>query len=98
MATTGAELPPQVVDALLDRLASDDAFREHFARAPDQALRTLGFEFPAGLDCCREPVKQLASKETIAATRDALRDELVGSELSQGPNSLDLGPKAGRRA
>jgi putative modified peptide len=71
----------EVAERLLDKLATDDAFRASFATDPRAALRLLGHETPlpdygiAG----RDPVLPLqvlngglASKEKIAAGRERM--------------------------
>lgn len=76
--------PAPIVDALLDKLSSDDAFRAQFQADPRAALKQLGYETPAdkvgvaGEDpvmCCQ--VKQLAPKQQIAQTREAMRERFL---------------------
>lgn len=72
-------LPYDVASALLDKLATDDAFRARFQADARAALKELGYETPAGdhgqrgrdpvLDM-EHPRGGLASKEKVAATRD----------------------------
>ncbi|KAF1700553.1 NHLP-related RiPP peptide [Pseudoxanthomonas suwonensis] len=71
-------LDPAVANELLDRLASDDAFRDLFSSDPRAALSSLGHEVSAEetLACMRTNV--LASKDEIASARDALRTRLTG--------------------
>src|SRR5690606_1881688 len=71
-------LDPAVANELLDRLASDDAFRDLFSSDPPAALSSLGNEVSAEetLSCRRTNV--LASKDEIASARDALRTRLTG--------------------
>jgi putative modified peptide len=83
-------LPAQVVDQLLDLLATDDSFRELFARNPEAAFERMGYPpTPGQLECCK-PGK-LASKEAIEETRAAMRDRLMLGTLSQVPNRWDEG-------
>ena len=72
-------IDPAVVDELLDRLSSDDGFRDLFATDPRAALAQIGHVVPADdpLLCAQTTV--LASKEEIAAARKALRTHLVDS-------------------
>ncbi len=83
------KLPPHVVDTLLDKLSSDDDFRDLFQRDPGEALETLGYApntdavmgftedvKPASAGPCLS-VDKLASKEAIAAARARLRIELM---------------------
>lgn len=74
-------LTKEVARALLDKLANDDDFREHFSRNPRAALRDLGHDTPPGERGVRgrDPVTNfeglqggLASKEEIAARTDTL--------------------------
>lgn len=75
-------LDPIAVDALLDRLSSDDAFRNLFVKSPEDALRQLPgtpIALPAGepgSNCLR--VSQLAAKEDLRATREQVRAQLLG--------------------
>lgn len=75
--------PPEVVDKLLDKLSSDDDFRDLFQKNPRAALRQVGYDTPEkardlrGADpvvCCYN-LHGLASKETIRASRDKLREQ-----------------------
>ncbi|CAN5292080.1 hypothetical protein BH11PSE14_BH11PSE14_23020 [soil metagenome] len=83
-----ARFTPDVVDKLLDRLSSDDAFRDLFAKDPREALNQVGHVTPkaqvgvAGQDavmCCS--VSTLASKEQLKASRK----ELTARILIQNP-------------
>ena len=69
---------PNLVDKLLDKLSTDDRYREEFIQDPGKALEQLGA--PANFSCgpCMRP-KNLASKEQIAKTRAALRAQLLGN-------------------
>jgi putative modified peptide len=75
------QLPETILDTLLDKLGTDDAFRSLFAADPRSALAGLGFEAAAdtsiqrGIWNCME-VNQLATKEAIRAGHDELRDQL----------------------
>ena len=78
------ELPVPIIDALLDRLGHDDAFRDAFLADARTALASLGFEparnpaIQAGLwDCLF--VNELASKEAIRAGHLVLRRQLTRS-------------------
>lgn len=60
----------QLADTLLDKLSTDDSFRDQFTRDPAGALKSLG----ANIDPAQVPaVSSLASKEQIKESRDALR-------------------------
>lgn len=81
-----AELTAKQVDSLLDKLANDDAFRSLFQTDTKAACAQLGL--PPECAGCFSGVKNLASKETIANSRDALRTQLVGS-LAFNVHDLD---------
>jgi putative modified peptide len=76
------QLPESVVDALLGKLASDDAFRDRFAIDPRAALAALGFApaadatVQAGIWKCMA-VSELASRESIRAAHVQLRAQLL---------------------
>ena len=78
-------LRPEHVHALLSRLESDDEFRLLFQADPAAGLAVLGA--PAAAGACIH-VRQLASKEVIAATRSALERQLTGT-LAQVVHCLD---------
>ena len=94
MATQGngpAALDPKVIKTLLDRLTSDDDFRELFQRDAGTALRQAGLRsnladagrtgLVAGAsagECLQMKAGQsLASKEAIAAGREKLERTLA---------------------
>jgi putative modified peptide len=87
------KITPKVVDALLDKLSSDDDFRSSFKSDPRAALASLGDEdakhAPQGASgawaCCQ--VTELASKESIAASRAELTKQLT-SEVMFTPFKL----------
>ena len=76
----------EFADKLLAKLASDDAFREHFRKDARAALKDLGYETPeedfgvAGSDpvMCLDGNLALASKQDIASTRQQLQTQLSG--------------------
>lgn len=88
-------LSEATVDALLQKLSSDDAFRALFQEDPRQALATVGHDaskdssVAEGAWLCLS-VKQLASKETIKASLDALRQQLLSAKSSHQPISLEV--------
>jgi len=67
-------IEPRIADALLDALASDDSFRERFAKDPDAVLAGLGHTGDPIGACCLLP---LPDKKTFAEARDALREQLT---------------------
>ncbi len=70
-------ITPDLVDKLLDKLGSDDAFRTHFQKDPKAALQTIGA--PADVECreCMSP-KQLAPKQQFQSSRAQFRSTLLG--------------------
>lgn len=77
----------EVADTLLDKLSSDDHFRDLFARNPRAALHQIGYDTPkelegiAGSDpiICLKSSGTLASKEQIRAARSSLQEQLTSS-------------------
>ena len=70
-------LPPRIAKLLLDKLETDDAFREAFAKAPGQALRSIGHADAA--PCMALKAGQtLASPAQIKAQRSKLEEVMVG--------------------
>ncbi len=66
---------PEIVDTLLDKLASDDQFREHFLGNPALVLHTLGVD----VDPAQVPsVRRLPSREAIKSNREAIKSKLTG--------------------
>ncbi|PKM08292.1 MAG: putative modified peptide [Gammaproteobacteria bacterium HGW-Gammaproteobacteria-4] len=66
---------PEVVDTLLDKLSSDDQFREQFLGNPALVLHTLGVD----VDPAQVPsVRRLPSKEVLKANREAIKAKLSG--------------------
>ncbi len=64
---------PQLLDKLLDKLSSDDTFRASFLGDPEHALSNIGIRLDAGQI---PSVRSLPAKETIAATRAAIKGKL----------------------
>ena len=88
------KLPEALVDTLLGKLSSDDAFRAVFEKSPREALASLGFQparaasdADAGIwQCCK--VTTLASKEQIEASKSALRTQLLATQAALSPIDL----------
>jgi len=89
------QLSEETVDSLLDKLSSDDKFRDLFQKDPREALAAVGHKPAAdrsvaeGAWMCMS-VDQLASKEAIKASRDVLRKQLVSSKVGHQPISLEV--------
>jgi len=88
------KLSESTVDALLDKLGSDDEFRALFQKDPRQALAAVGDATSAGKANATGAwmcmgVRQLASKESIQASRDLLRRQLLSAQAGQSPISLE---------
>lgn len=98
---TPAPLAPEVADRLLDLLASDDEFRDLFARDPAAALVKAGYDASAAEDLkllhSRLQVGGLASKDAIASARDEIRSSLT-SGLGMQPILLNIQSKGTRDA
>ena len=78
MAQDGpAGLPPRIAKQLLDKLETDDAFREAFAKSPNQALRSIGHADAAPCIALKEGAT-LASPAQIKAQRSKLEQVMVG--------------------
>lgn len=80
---------PEVADALLDKLSTDDNFRALFEKDPAAAMASIGHRPPSSTDkaslaasadpvlCCNLKAGKLADKETIKAGRNKLRAALM---------------------
>ena len=100
--STPKPLSSEVADRLLDLLASDDAFRELFARDPASALTQAGYtgsREDLALLQSRLKVGAIAPKETIAASRGEIRASLT-SGFGMQPVQLNVaaGPRRGTPA
>ncbi len=68
---------PQQIEAILDRLASDDAFREQMLGDPVTTLKGYGLE----VDPAQVPaVRKLPSKQMLLSQKHAVREQ-VGDKL-----------------
>jgi putative modified peptide len=66
---------PEIVDELLDKLSSDDQFREQFLGNPALVLHTMGVD----VDASQVPaIRRLPSKESLKANRDAIKSKVAG--------------------
>ena len=65
------------LSTVLDKLAKDDAFRDHMLRDPVDALGGLGIS----LDPAHVPaVRSLPSKDSIIADQTAMHSSIVGED------------------
>lgn len=65
------------LNTVLDKLAKDDAFRDHMLRDPVGALGGLGIS----LDPAQVPaVRSLPSKDSIVADQTAMHSSIVGED------------------
>ena len=70
-------LHPRVAKLLLDKLESDDAFRDAFVNSPEEALRSIGHADAA--PCMALKAGQtLASPAQIKAQRSKLEEVMTG--------------------
>lgn len=68
-----ANFNPGDLDTLLDKLANDDAFREHMLGDPAGALASIGLSIdPAQIPA----VRTLPPKDALAADRAAIQSKL----------------------
>ena len=79
------KLSAKAADALLDKLSSDDKFRDLFKKDTAAALKQVGAP-PEAAGCCNP--KKLPSKDAIKKARDVLRSQLT-SKLAQVVFQLD---------
>ncbi len=89
------KLSPKTVDTLLDKLSSDDDFRELFQNDPRQALADAGHVDAPGNTISDEEwegikAQPLASKDAIKAGRDLIRKQLLTEQACQTPIHLDV--------
>jgi putative modified peptide len=88
------KLSDETADRLLDKLSTDDAFREQFQNDPRAALAAVGHAEAAdagvkeGAWSCMA-VQQLASKEAIKASRDVMRKQLTQAKAGAHPITLE---------
>lgn len=73
---SNATFTPEAVDSLLEKLSTDDQYREQFLGNPGKCLSDLG----VSVEGAEVPVvRKLPSKETLKANRDAIKAKLSGS-------------------
>jgi putative modified peptide len=96
------QLSHKTVNTLLDKLSSDDDFRTLFQKSPREALAQCGHKAAIQSNdlasgawaCCA--TNQLASKEVIAKSRDALRTQLLTQQARMNPITLEAAPRKSR--
>lgn len=72
-----AGLPPRIAKLLLDKLETDNEFRDLFAKSPEQALRAIGHNEAAACVSLK-PGTTLASPAQIRAQRSKIEALMVG--------------------
>lgn len=94
------KLSETTVDALLDKLSTDDDFRSKFQSNPRLALAAVGHQPAAkakdgdtGAWACMTCI-ELASKDAIKASRAILRKQLLTSKSTQNPINLEVAKPA----
>lgn len=88
-----AAMDPTVARALLDKLATDDAFRELFQKDATAALAQVGYAVPAG-DGNGGVCLQLAAGERLASKESFARDRtLMENRLGGLPFNFDCPPE-----
>ena len=94
------QLSEELVDQLLDKLSSDNEFRDVFQKSPRIALAYLGHDAAAyasdndkGAWACMS-CEKLASAADIKKSRNALRKQLLSAQATQHPIALDVAKKA----
>ena len=81
-------IPAVVVDQLLEKLSTDDSFRDLYARNPEAAFERLGYPpTKEQLACCT--AGKLASKEVIAVAKKEMRDYFIAGLQALRPHKLD---------
>lgn len=83
-------LSDKTANALLEKLASDDDFRDRFQANPKAATLSLGTDDPAADDLPEAPIARLAPKESFLASGATMRESLVSSKAPFEPVSFEL--------
>lgn len=87
------QLSEKTVDAVLDKLATDDDFRARFQKNPREATRSLGIDDAAIDGLSDAPVARLADKKSFAGSRDQVRKQLLDARVPFNPITLDMPEK-----
>jgi putative modified peptide len=88
-----AKLSEKTLDAVLDGLSDDEAFRAAFQRNPREATRSLGTEDPAVETLPDQPLPNLADKTEFKRARGQVRKQLTEAMAPFIPITLDI-PRA----
>ena len=83
------KLSEKTIDALLDKLASDDEFRARFQANPRAATRTLGTNDDAVDSLPDSPMTGLADKDAFSKSRAIMRQRLIDARAPFEPISLE---------
>lgn len=78
------------VDMLLDKLSSDDDFRQRFQANPREAMASIGLADASDESISNAPIGNLPSKSDIASSRDQLRAKLMVAMDPFVPITLDM--------
>ncbi|HEX5693461.1 MAG TPA: NHLP-related RiPP peptide [Arenimonas sp.] len=84
------QLSEKTVDALLEKLGSDDDFRARFMANPKAATKSLGIDDPAADDLPDAPIPTLAPKESMKGSRSVMRSSLLASKAPFEPVNFDM--------
>lgn len=84
-------LDPGTAEKLLERLSTDDAFRERFSADPIAALAEVGYQVPEGLVPSCMSTAQMASKEEIAEAQRQIKAFLTSAAVYSNPHCFEAG-------
>jgi putative modified peptide len=84
------QLSERTVDALLDKLGGDDAFRTSFMANPKAATVSLNTDDPATDGLPEAPITRLARKEAFQKSRAVIRQRLLASRVPFEPINFHL--------
>lgn len=82
-------LTPQIAERLLHLLSTDDEFRDRFKSDPTTTLMSLGHAVSSEAIC--GPVRNLASKDEFANSREELKSCLVRTGIFTRPHCFEAG-------
>lgn len=84
------KLSGKTVDALLDKLSTDDEFRKRFQANPRAATRSLGTDDAAVDQLPETPIARLADKKAYAGSRKTMSAKLTEAGYPFQPITLDV--------